>query len=162
MFVRNVITTGYKNAIQIDNKAAVNSVHVDEFVSGPVLSLREGQIQKSLNLAIEELPDSTWESDFKNWANVDDYGAKGDGKTDDSAAIQAAFNSGKAVVYFPKAVYKFSSAVSVPSGTRHIMGFYGSVNGQLIIEKGTRPLLMEDFGQRSETVIKRTAKNFGA
>lgn len=154
VFVRNIVTTGYKNAVQINNKTAVNGMDVDEFVSGPILSLRDGQVKKSLNLPIEELPDFSWEADFKNWANVDNFGAKGDGETDDTAAIQAAFNSGKAVIYFPKAVYKCSSAVNVPDSTRHIMGFYGSLNGQLIIQKGTKPLLIEDFGQNSETVIK--------
>jgi parallel beta-helix repeat protein len=43
--------------------------------------------------------------------NVLDYGAKGDGSTDDSAAIQAAINTGKPVV-FPYATYKISTPIT--------------------------------------------------
>lgn len=38
-------------------------------------------------------------------ANVKDYGASGNGVTDDRASIQAALNSGKRVVYFPGGTY---------------------------------------------------------
>ena len=41
------------------------------------------------------------------WANVDDYGAVGDGTTDDSAAIEAAFNASKKVAFSPK-VYRIN------------------------------------------------------
>lgn len=154
VFIRNTITSGYKNSILVKNKAVVSEMNISEYVSGPVLSLRDGQVKKSLNLPIEELPVTTWNQDFKNWANVDSFGAKGDGITDDSAAVQAAFNSGKPVVYFTKAVYKLSSPVTVPKSTEHVIGFYGWINGQLIIKEGDSPLFIEDFGQYSETIIK--------
>jgi len=51
------------------------------------------------------------------------YGAKGDGKTDDSAAFQAAMNAvyhsggnGGGVVYVPPANYAFSNSITVPTG----------------------------------------------
>lgn len=43
-----------------------------------------------------------------------DYNAKGDGVTDDTAAIQSAVNSG-APVFFPPATYIISSAIALPS-----------------------------------------------
>jgi parallel beta-helix repeat protein len=49
--------------------------------------------------------------------NVLDYGAVGDGTTDDKAAIQSAINSGY-TVYFPKGTYKVASVISVPTGMR--------------------------------------------
>jgi hypothetical protein len=42
-------------------------------------------------------------------ANVLDFGAVGDGSTDDTTAIQNAINEAAAVVYFPSGVYKVSS-----------------------------------------------------
>jgi hypothetical protein len=52
------------------------------------------------------------------WLNVKDtaYGAKGDGTTDDTAAIQAAFNAAPAggVVYLPEGVYRTSAPLVVP------------------------------------------------
>ena len=53
--------------------------------------------------------------------NVRDYGAQGDGTTDDSAAIQAAVNAlpaGGGAVYFPKGIYLVSSTTYVTSNTR--------------------------------------------
>lgn len=48
--------------------------------------------------------------------SVTDYGAKGDGVTDDTAAIQAAIATGKNV-YFPAGTYKIISALEPAAGT---------------------------------------------
>ncbi|PTB47605.1 carbohydrate-binding module family 50 protein [Trichoderma harzianum CBS 226.95] len=63
-------------------------------------------------------------SGYKVWRNVKDFGAKGDGKTDDTAAINAAISSGgrcgpncgsstifPAVVYFPPGTYLISTPI---------------------------------------------------
>ncbi|HEY1179928.1 MAG TPA: glycosyl hydrolase family 28-related protein [Phytomonospora sp.] len=52
--------------------------------------------------------------------NVTDYNAKGDGTTDDRAAIQAAIDAASAVgggiVFFPKGTYLLGATLNVPSG----------------------------------------------
>ena len=51
------------------------------------------------------------------WINVRDWGAKGDGATDDTTAIQAAYNAAPgtgAVVVFPQGTYIISAAIVVP------------------------------------------------
>jgi hypothetical protein len=48
--------------------------------------------------------------------SVQDFGAVGDGVTDDTAAIQSALNSGAKRVYAPAATYKTSAGLSIPSG----------------------------------------------
>lgn len=53
--------------------------------------------------------------------NVLDYGAAGDGTTDDTSAIQSALNTGK-TVYFPDGTYKITSPLTVSSATRKIYG----------------------------------------
>ena len=62
-------------------------------------------------------------SEWRVFRNVKDFGAKGDGVTDDAAAIQAAVNDGgrdgssfgttgaPAVIYFPEGTYLMSSSV---------------------------------------------------
>lgn len=49
-------------------------------------------------------------------ANVLDFGATGNGTTDDMAAIQAAVNSGAESVYAPAGVYAISGKITVPGG----------------------------------------------
>lgn len=58
---------------------------------------------------------------FADVINVKDYGAVGDGVTDDTAAIQAAFDyaitKNQATVFFPAGKYLCNSRISVSSGT---------------------------------------------
>lgn len=71
-------------------------------------------------------------SDGGRWklANIDvitvkQFGAKGDGTTDDTAAIQNtinAFPSGNCRIRFPKGVYKVTSAITVANGRTHLEG----------------------------------------
>jgi hypothetical protein len=54
--------------------------------------------------------------------SVKDFGATGDGTTDDTAAIQLALNAGTyGAVYFPTGTYKVSSALTVNPST-HVFG----------------------------------------
>ena len=54
------------------------------------------------------------------------HGAKGDDKTDDSAAVQKAIDSGKAVVYFPAGSYRLASPVVIRGNVRRVIGFSSS------------------------------------
>lgn len=62
-------------------------------------------------------------------ANVLDYGAVGDGVTNDKAAIQAALNSGKSTVVFPMKTYFISGDVTVPTTVSLLDGQYSSITG---------------------------------
>lgn len=56
---------------------------------------------------------------LKTLANVKDYGAIGDGVTDDTIAIQTALDAsdatGSGIVYFSPGIYKITSTLSVPA-----------------------------------------------
>lgn len=54
-------------------------------------------------------------------ANVLDFGAAGDGVTNDTVAIQAALNAGAGNVYFPQGTYSVAQ-LTVPNGVRFIYG----------------------------------------
>lgn len=63
----------------------------------------------------------SYASVFGDRVSVKDFGAKGDGVTDDTAAIQAAINYAETftipgAVYFPNGIYVISSALNVTAG----------------------------------------------
>jgi hypothetical protein len=64
--------------------------------------------------------------------NVKDFGAKGDGSTDDTAAIQSALNSGKSV-YFPKGTYIVSSGLQTTNNT-DVNGIKIMLDAQAVIK----------------------------
>ena len=67
-------------------------------------------------------------------ANVLDFGAVGDGTTDDTAAIQAAFNSGIKHILIPPGTYRITSTLTLTG------------NGYRIVQAGTTAsILLKDF-----------------
>ena len=64
---------------------------------------------------------------FADVVNVKDFGAVGDGVTDDTAAIQAAINS-SGFVFIPEGTYKISSLLSFPDRECSLIGAGMSVS----------------------------------
>ena len=90
-------------------------------------------------------------ADYKIFRNVKDYGAKGDGATDDTEAINAAFSDGNrcgygcdsstvrpALVYFPPGTYVVSKPI-LPYYYTHMVGDVQSLP-VLKAAAGPRPL----------------------
>jgi len=67
----------------------------------------------------------TLDSKLSDTVSVKDFGAVGDGTTDDTAKIQAALNSGAANVLLPKGVYIITSPLYVPEN----IVFRGEIGG---------------------------------
>lgn len=57
---------------------------------------------------------------FNNYVNIKNYGAKGNGLIDDTAAIQSAINQ-KGAIYFPDGTYLISSPLSIKNGVKSIV-----------------------------------------
>ena len=69
---------------------------------------------------------------FADVVNVKDFGAKGDGVTDDTAAIQAAVTASSKVVVIPSGTYKLTSAISAANRYIKLLGTLtglGSISG---------------------------------
>jgi hypothetical protein len=80
----------------------------------------------------------TLASKLSDEVSVKDFGAKGDGVTDDTAAIQAALNSGAATVHAPAGIYLISQ-ISIPLGVTlegDGMGTPANPSTQLLQENG--------------------------
>ncbi|MDA3961943.1 MAG: glycosyl hydrolase family 28-related protein [Planctomycetota bacterium] len=102
MFVRDMAVAGYAHAIRHQPKEGD-----EQLVAGPVtewtdtapFQLFDGKAV-SLRLPIEDCPILPY-GPLETWANPLTFGAMGDGKNDDTAAIQQAIDSGARTVYLP-------------------------------------------------------------
>lgn len=65
----------------------------------------------------------SWQSKMQDVVSVKDFGAKGDGVSDDTSAIQAAINTGKAV-FAPEGTYRITSTLTFPANV--VSRFYGA------------------------------------
>ena len=124
LFARNIKTTGYKSAIK-DKGNLVAGADISEFVSGPIFSLFSS-LQRSLNLPTSQTP-TFHDNNLSNWANVTAFGAKPDDWNDDTAAIQAAIDSGKSTIYFPTGRYFVNNTIFVRGDVKKIMGMSSTI-----------------------------------
>lgn len=71
---------------------------------------------------------------LKETVSVKDFGAVGDGVTDDTAAIQAALDSGAKKVYVPNGTYKVTDTLLVPRGCQFVgeSMFSAIIDGQTL------------------------------
>jgi hypothetical protein len=141
LFARNVEVAGYGVSVRTGQNDVLKG-YVEEYVSGGVFTLREGQTKRSLNLPVEETPSVPWEQDVGRWANADGFEGQ-----DAAEKVQQAMNSGKPAVFFPSAAYRFKRPVKVPASVRHVDGQYASLegNGLEITEASAEPLLIESL-----------------
>lgn len=133
--VRDATISGYGTAIDDRSKAnhdlpmSGNPTRVTEYVNPPARSLFPSP-PHTLRLPVEETPEYA-DEDPSQWANIMDYGALRDGKTDCTAAIQKALNSGKATIWLPgKASYRVTTTLTIPAQVRHITGPHSAIVGK--------------------------------
>lgn len=140
IFLRDVKTTGYVRALgdvshTPDSGAAYRVGGADkpgsegpdiaEYSSHPVTSPFPSP-PTSPRLPVKETPEVP-RDDPKIWANVDDFGADPDGKTDSAAAIQKAIDSGATTVFLPGS-YNMRSSVTIRGKVRRLVGLGGQIN----------------------------------
>jgi hypothetical protein len=89
----------------------------------------------------EPSPTVAWAA-LSDWANVRSHGAVGNGTTDDTAAIQAAIDSGKSHVYFPAGYnYRVDGTLTVRGAVSRLVGcdalFTAGANAKIVVGPGT-------------------------
>jgi hypothetical protein len=139
LLARNVVAEGYKAAI-----AGVDGLKIDEYTSAKPVVLM-GTTAKTLNLPIKETPELPWD-DVSEWAGPHQFGGVADGKTDCTAAVQKAVDSGKTTLYFPRKGPKWiiNGTVELGKNVRRVMGaeaVLGGKGGVLKVVDGTSPVV---------------------
>lgn len=128
-------------SVQNSGHLNLRNVHITGFTSflgGPVPTLVDGvysgstflqQSSANWSLPIEESP-SVPLGLLADGADVVAFGADPTGTSDSTAAIEAAFASGKATVYFPHGQYLVTHNIVVPSTVHRIEGMFSTVRKQ--------------------------------
>ena len=92
--------------------------------------------------------------------NARHYGATGDGKTDDTAAIQRAMASGKPVVWFPRANYVVNGTVDIPASVREVTALFGAIH-RSVASEFDGPALFRVAEPSAEPILIRQAMSAG-
>jgi hypothetical protein len=164
LYVRELETSGYRSAISESEGQAVGEFSTSNLSSAPA---------SSLGLPIKETPE-TGGADLDDWASVTDSsyagGANPFDTRDDTAAIQAALDSGHSTIYFPSAGtqgegrYLVSDTLVVPPHVQRILGLESfvapSFESRFRDPAQPRPLLRFEGG-RSGQVVSLERFRFG-
>jgi len=101
-----------------------------------------------------DMPDMPeFETDYTKFKSVTEFGAKGDGITDDTAAIQSALNSGAEGIYFNAGRYLITKPIHIPNSVRVVDFMFCDLLpgselaktegvGAFTVDEGTNPLLI--------------------
>ncbi len=103
--------------------------------------------QGTVDILPTEIKRGLRDTSLLHTANVKAYGATGNGTTNDTTAIQAAFNSGATRVYFPTGNYLVTSKITVPAAVVDVFGdgpsasrLFGNFTAAAVLEVvGTTP-----------------------
>lgn len=143
LFARNIKNSGYQVAIQNNQGTRQNATGslITEFVSPQLPGV--ASTAKSLNLPVEETPEVSWDN-LSNWASPTHFGAVPNDKNDDSAAIQAAIDSGKTTVYFPNGSYLIERTINIRNNVKRIIGLEAKIAGKgtFRFENGNAPIVV--------------------
>jgi hypothetical protein len=146
IYARNVVSSGYKNVLSNSAKS-VNGNAINEFVSNPILS-KFTSPSRSLQLPIKQFPKLKWD-DPKTWVSVEKFGAIANDEKDDTAAFQAAIDSGATTVVVPNTgTFTINGSLKLRGNVRRFLGTEGVLNGsgEIVADNGSQPtLIVENF-----------------
>ncbi len=127
LLVRNLNTSGYRVAIENKQQTGTFGKTVKQFPASPA---------PTLNLPIKETPEVPWGNPTNDWANVVAFGAIPNDGRDDSAAIQAAIDSGKPTVYLPVGTYNLTKTILIRKRLQRLIGTEANVEVPKTVDPG--------------------------
>jgi hypothetical protein len=122
LFLSNIQVTGYDPKVSLHGKLSPTG-KIAQYVSSSLPD--QAPIETPLaRMPVLEAPTQSWPQGLSEWATPEEFGAKSDGKTDDTTAIQAAFNSGKPYIFLSGSLYHTSAPIRVPASVRGVDGMF--------------------------------------
>lgn len=109
-------------------------------------------------LPVKDLPVQSLPYSPQEWVSVEEFGATGNGRTDDTLAVQKAMKSGAKVVCFTRSNYVINGCVCIPETVCEVIGFFAAIqrtvaadetakaSGIFVVsENSSQPLLVHQF-----------------
>lgn len=146
VFCRDLKIAGYGTSVAVEKDASKNVAMGDltEWSLHGGQTLFPADTVRTLRLPVKSPPEISLPKLGKDWANVVTFGAIGDNKADDTAAFQAALNSGASTIYMPGGKIYNVSELTIPATCERIIGCEAYLNGdRFLITEGTRPIIFE-------------------
>lgn len=168
MFLRNVQTSGYSMSVNHEDKGrgnepGVTDPYITEWLSHgeASLSLFDGSTT-SLNLLPQATPDAPWDP-LENWVSPVAFGGVPDDGQDDTAAIQAAIDSGATTVYLPNGDWDINGTLSLRSNIRRLVGTEARLSSEegavISFEEGSQPTVwLERLDMREDIDVVHAAE----
>ncbi|MDO9063548.1 MAG: glycosyl hydrolase family 28-related protein [Microbacterium sp.] len=125
LLARDIVVDGFAIAIAEKGTATARG-NVSEYVSPEPLAALPATRLTTLRLPVQSPPEHPW-ADPPRWISVNSFGAEGDGIADDTAAIQAALDSGAEVVYFRPGDYLITSTVRIPDSVTRLNFMFSNI-----------------------------------
>ncbi|MEM6767706.1 MAG: glycosyl hydrolase family 28-related protein [Bacteroidota bacterium] len=150
LYIRNAKMKGYGKLINNDDKGRdcgdISEDTLEEHHSHCNIHSLFDSPNQSLGLPVKEVPTVPWD-DPASWKSPLEFGAVGDGKTDDTEAVQAALNSGATTVYFDGGKKFFlSGKIRISGKVRRIIGLRGVIIGNC-------EFIVEDSGPEDTPIL---------
>lgn len=135
------VLTSFRGSKEDDVRGPARLYRVREYVRGLHID-GAGRSELGTTALLEPLsePPPPVESDIhplppmQDWTSVRSFGAKGDGETDDTAALRAAIAARK-VLYFPAGRYRVTGTLTLASDT--VLVGFSPITTQLIVKDRT-------------------------
>jgi len=110
------------------------------------------------HLPVKETPEVPWGDPARDWVNIEKFGAQGDGKTDASAALQRAIDSGAKTIYLPAGKeFFFNSEVIIRGPVWRIIG----LEGRFFTEGKAVWRLVDDRNDSPGVILERMTNRSG-
>ena len=157
VYLRDIEIRGYTTAVFTDAGKAAGPI-VKKFTTEQPMSLF-GSTSNMLNLPVKQPPHIAW-GPLDGWVGPEDFGAKNDGETDATQAIQEAIDSGAHTVFLgPKAYYCVKDTLILRGNVRRFIG----LGGRLVLRNNgpDKPLFRIEDGNAPAVMIERLAVRGG-
>jgi len=141
LYLRNVDTSGYGYGVTNQliagrgNPGREAGLIKEYWANGAGHKRRGGPYElfpspnRMLRLPVEPMPVVPWDNP-ENWAGPHRFGGKPNDGKDDTAALQAAVDSGAKTIYLPRGTWHLNGVVEVRNKVRRILGTEAIIRGK--------------------------------